>query len=344
MEPCANENELKEDIGAEIFDEIYPLKNMMRFDLGILHFENQCFQINQLLNKNKFFFRVFELKEKFRCLIKQDAKKKNAIRDLSSCIIEKFNGFNIVKLEFGKKLRQKMLPIDIAYKPVKKEDEIIGCFFSVKINLAYRSTFSENKKNTHGSAFQCYFCSNYYGRKDKFARHIKNCMGRPGYIYNFNIQNLLTFEENLKFKRDIPLTAYIDFERTAPTDNCLDPETEKMTAVSNVIIFAFHLDLQIGRVIIEHCFGHSVRQLCSLNYLTSEQIKYKDLTLIKQLRNYAFSVASKRNTLAISEMLSTELKFASECLMSWFNSKFKSENLQLSIDAKRNYEVKNPIN
>ena len=55
MEPCANENELKEDIGAEIFDEIYPLKNMMRFDLGILHFENQCFQINQLLNKNKFF-------------------------------------------------------------------------------------------------------------------------------------------------------------------------------------------------------------------------------------------------------------------------------------------------
>ena len=30
---------------------------------------------------------------------------------------------------------------------------------------------------------------------------------------------------NLKFKRDIPLTAYIAFETTAPTDDCLDPET-----------------------------------------------------------------------------------------------------------------------
>ena len=77
------------------------------------------------------------------------------------------------------------------------------------------------------TAFQCHFCSNYYSRKDKFDRHIENCTGKPGYVYNFNIQNLLTFEENLKFKRDIPLTAYIDFETTAPTDDCLDPETKK---------------------------------------------------------------------------------------------------------------------
>ena len=97
--------------------------------------------------------RVFELKEKFRCLIKQDTEKKNVIRDLSSCIFETFNGFNIVRLELDRKLRQKMSPIDIIYKPVKKEDEIIECFFSVKIHLAYRLTFSENKKIRHGSAF-----------------------------------------------------------------------------------------------------------------------------------------------------------------------------------------------
>ena len=71
------------------------------------------------------------------------------------------------------------------------------------------------------------FCCNYYGRKDKFDRHIENCTGRTGYVHNFNIQNLLTFEENLKFKCDIPLTAYIDFETTAPTDDCLDPERKK---------------------------------------------------------------------------------------------------------------------
>ena len=239
VEPCDDE-QLKIDIGAEIFDEIYPLKSMMKLNLDILHFENQRLKINQILNKNNLFLHIFELNEKFRCLIKQDSEKKNIIRNLSLCIIEKFNGFDIVRIEFERKLRQKMYPIDIIYKPVKKEDEIIECFFISQINLAYRSTFSENQKIKHSTAYQCYFCSNYYGGKDKFDRHIENCTGKPGYLYNFNIQNMLTFKENLKFKRDIPLTAYIDFETTAPTDDCLDPETKKMNAVSYVIIFAFH--------------------------------------------------------------------------------------------------------
>ena len=48
----------------------------MRLDLDILNFEKQYFKINHILNKNNFFLRVFELKEKFCCLIKQDAEKK----------------------------------------------------------------------------------------------------------------------------------------------------------------------------------------------------------------------------------------------------------------------------
>ena len=117
-----------------------------------------------------------------------------------------------------------------------------------------------------------------------------------------------------------------------------------MTALSYVIIFAFHLHLPIDRVIIERSFGHSNLQLCSLNYLTNEQLKFKDINLLKQLRDCALSVASKRNKFAISEMFCTELKFASDCLMKWFNSKFKIRNMQLSNEVKRNYEVKNLIN
>ena len=78
--------------------------------------------------------------------------------------------------------------------------------------------------------------------------------------------------------------------------------------------------------------------------MTSEQLRYKDITLLKQLRDCAISVSSKKNKLAISEMFSTELKFASECLMSWFNSKFKNENLQLTNAKKRDYKIKNPVN
>ena len=104
IEPCADDNEIKEDIKAEIFDEIYLLNDKMMLDLDILTFENQCFQINRILNKKIFFLKVFELKDKSRAIIKQDSEKKNVIRDLSSCITEKFNSFNIIRLEFAKKL------------------------------------------------------------------------------------------------------------------------------------------------------------------------------------------------------------------------------------------------
>ena len=117
-----------------------------------------------------------------------------------------------------------------------------------------------------------------------------------------------------------------------------------MTAVSYVIIFTFHPHLQIDRVIIECSFGHWNLQLCFLNYHTSKQLKFKDINLLKQLRDCALFVTSKKNKLAISEMFCTKLKFASDCLMKWFNSKFKIGNMQLSNQFKRNFEVKNPIN
>ena len=130
------------------------------------------------------------------------------------------------------------------------------------MNLAFRASFNEGTKIKHGSVWQCYFSSNYDARKDKFDRHFENCTGRPDYVYNFNTQNLLTFKENLEYKGDIPLVTYIDFETTVPTDECLDPENRKMFAVSYVISFAFHPELDIDRVIIER------KRLTSLNYLT----------------------------------------------------------------------------
>ena len=163
---------------------------------------------------------------------------------------------------------KKFIPIEIIYKPVKNCNEVINCYFSNKINLAFRSTFSENWILRHGTTFQCRFYSNYYRRKDKNDRHLDSSTGKTGYIYSFNRQSLITFEENLKYKCDIPLTAYIDFEITAPTDDCLDPENAKTFAASYVIISTFHPELEIDKVIIESSFGHSEYTLTSLNYPT----------------------------------------------------------------------------
>ena len=166
---------------------------------------------------------------------------------------------------------------------------------------------------------------------------------RPGYVYNFNTQSLLTFEENLKYRGDIPLVAYISFETTVPTDECLDPENRKMFAVSCVIIFAFHPDLDIDHVIIERSFGQSRKKLTILNYLICEQLDFKGNKTLLQLRECALVVAAKNSKIAISEMFTTGLKFATDQLLKWFNKKSKSNNLELSNDVKRKCEIDHPI-
>ena len=248
-----------------------------------------------------------------------------------------------MRIDFDKKIRQNFLPIDIIYTPVKKQDEIIDCFFTDKLWLAYRTTYNnDNKMNLkHTCAFRCHYCPTFFSRKERLEKHLENCNGKPGFIYNFETQNLLTFEENLKLKYDIPLTAYIDLETTAPTDTMLDPESCKMQVVSYAIIFAFHPKLEMKRIIIERSFGHSLEKLTTIDYLTSDQFKFIDSITLKQLRDCAISVSEKKKCTAVSEMFSTELKFASDCLLKWFYSKNKKK--ELSLDEKREYEVSNPI-
>ena len=226
-EPCSEDEEIKADVTAEIFDQLNLKRDKIKLDLDLMNFENQCFLINRnVMNKN-LFLRVYELKDKFRYLIKEDSKKKHVLRDFSSCIIEKFNGFNIVRLEIDRELRNEMSTLDIVYKPVRKHTDNIECFFTTQLNLAFRKSFSEGDKTRHGTAFQCFYCSKYFARKNMWERHLQSCMGLPGFVCSFNTRSLLTFEENLKYKCDVPLTAYIDFATTAPPTTAPTPKIAK---------------------------------------------------------------------------------------------------------------------
>ena len=63
----------------------------------------KCSISNEFLVKKVFFLRVYEERDKFRYIIEKDVKGKNKnIRDLSSCVIQKFNGCDILKSEIKK--------------------------------------------------------------------------------------------------------------------------------------------------------------------------------------------------------------------------------------------------
>ena len=72
-----------------------------------------------------YFLRVYELKNKFRELKLKDSSQQKIIRQLSGCIQQKFDGFNIICVEYNKKLRKNFKTINLIYKPVRKPEKKI---------------------------------------------------------------------------------------------------------------------------------------------------------------------------------------------------------------------------
>ena len=101
------EEDLKQDVGLALSHDLFEIKSLLRLDgEDVLNFENQCFQINRILSRHNMFLRVFELKDKFRYIIKQNSEQKNFFGEVSACVVERFNGFTIVRLEFDNEIRK----------------------------------------------------------------------------------------------------------------------------------------------------------------------------------------------------------------------------------------------
>ena len=150
-------------------------------------------EINGVLADSSYFLRVNELRKKFRYLSLKIPKKQTIVRQLSSCVCQKFNGFNIVSVEYRRKLRKKFKPIDLVYKPMRKPNEQIKCYFSRDLSKACRNTCSRGEKLQHGFANQCYYCNKFFARPDQYKRHTEHCSGVPGIFYSFNNQKSLDF-------------------------------------------------------------------------------------------------------------------------------------------------------
>ena len=129
-------------------------------------FDSMCFDLNEILIKEKLFLRVYELKDKFRFLFHNNNQKKEVIRKVSACIKIKVNGLNIASSSLRKQQKKDLQPIDIIYKPVKSQDGVIECFFSTNVRSAYRGTHNKKGGNKDGlehvMLYECYYCSHFF--------------------------------------------------------------------------------------------------------------------------------------------------------------------------------------
>ena len=257
----------------------------------------------------------------------------------------KFDGFEIVSVQCRRELRRKFTLIDIIYKPVIRKTDPIHCFVSSEIAKSYYSVFTNGKNEIPrtGFAYYCYYCQKFFTRNNRFKNHIDSCSGVPGIVYNFHTQNLITFEDNLKNRGDLPMTFYFDLETTAPTDNCYGPEQKEVFVVSYVITVAFHPALNMKKITCERSYGHSLQNLNTTDYFSEDQIKYCQTTTLKQLKDAATLVSLRKCKKAMAQMLTIEMFLLKETLLTWFSKKIKANNLSIKPLDKINYEQKNPI-
>ena len=61
----------------------------------------------------------------------KEPKKQNIVRQTSSCLSEKYNGFQIIFIEYARKQRKNFKPIDIIYKPTKYIEIEPLCYYSI---------------------------------------------------------------------------------------------------------------------------------------------------------------------------------------------------------------------
>ena len=60
-------------------------------------------------------------------------------RNISACVLEKFNGYETIRNNFSRKEKIEFQSIDLVYEPSFDKDTPLVCYFSPKIYLAYKS-------------------------------------------------------------------------------------------------------------------------------------------------------------------------------------------------------------
>ena len=141
--------------------------------------------------------------------------------ELSACVIQKFNGYDLLKNTLQRSQKRDLVPIDIVYELFLDVNKAILCFFAPQIHTAYQTFYEkslgDNKKKCVNStaAKQCPYCNNFFFKsKQKMEKHISSCAGQAGFNFIFDNGKVIDYHDNYKKIGDLPFAMYFDFETT----------------------------------------------------------------------------------------------------------------------------------
>ena len=126
-----DKNKIEEVLRDDFYNDLLEIKDEIKLDRTIFGYLNRCFQVNEVLAKYNFFLKFSDRRDMFTFLIQKKVQWKNKVtRDLSSFVIEKFNGYESIRPKLARQERIELIPINIVYEPVYNKNIPVPYFFT----------------------------------------------------------------------------------------------------------------------------------------------------------------------------------------------------------------------
>ena len=143
---------IKGTLGERLFLSLKCIKQQTKLDHTLFGYFERCQKINEVLTEFGYFLRFYDWRNKFRYLVKKKLKEKNEnIKELSACVVRKFNRYETLRSHLNQQEKKDFIPIDIVYEPTLDDTSEIECFFAYDISLAFfakaeKTVCAEKKK------------------------------------------------------------------------------------------------------------------------------------------------------------------------------------------------------
>ena len=141
---------IKETLGERLFLSLKCIEQQTKLDHTLFGYFERCQKISEF----GYFLRFYEQRNKFRRLVKRKLKEKNEnIKELSACVVRKFNGYETLRSHLNQQEKKDFIPVDVVYEPTLDDTSDIECFFTY-VSLAF---FAKAEKAVRGE--KKYNCS-----------------------------------------------------------------------------------------------------------------------------------------------------------------------------------------
>ena len=164
-EPIVREK-IVESLGENLFNDLKEIEEKIKLDRTLFGYFDRCFKLNKVLAKHNYFLKFFERRDTYRFLIKKKVQGKNEVtRNLLGSVLEKFNGYEMIRNDLSYQEKAEVILIEVVYEPIYNQTIPVPCYFTSEIHLAYRSCIGHCVKGKelvgNRTVRRCYYCQNF---------------------------------------------------------------------------------------------------------------------------------------------------------------------------------------